>query len=138
MAMIEVFETQGPVSAKPEVPGAGAVLKISVRAAGLIEWPSVDLTFDKPILSAVLHMPDNGGSYSNCLFAQGSKLVRFSFADPPFDSSHPIDVTVYSVGIVHVRSASVRSILEERVAQGGRDGRDQRRAVDNSNLAMSG
>ena len=110
MATIDVIETPVSVSGPPDVPDVGAVLQISIRTGELIEWPSVDLIFDKPILKAVLHTPDGSGSYSNCLFAQGSKLVRLSFDGPPFDSSHPIDLTVYSVEAVRVSSADVRSI----------------------------
>ena len=124
MVTIEVIETPVSMSGTPDVPGVGAVVQIRIRTGALIEWPSVDLTFDKPILKAVLHTPDDGGCYSNCLFAQGSKLVRFSFQDPPFDSSHPIDVTVYSVEAVHVYRADVRSIHSERSNAGCRDGND--------------
>ena len=122
MVTIEVIETPVSMSGTSDVPGVGAVAQIRIRTGALIEWPSVDLTFDKPILKAVLHTPDDGGCYSNCLFAQGGKLVRFSFQDPPFDSFHPIDVTVYSVEAVHVYRADVRSIHRERSNAGCRDG----------------
>ena len=110
MGTIEVIETPVSMTVVPDVPGVGAVLNVRIQAGELIQWPSVDLIFDKPILKAVLHTPDGSGPYSNCLFAQGSKLVRLSFDGPPFDSSHPIDLTVYSVEAVHVSSADVRSI----------------------------
>ena len=124
MGTIEVIETLGSVSATPEVPRAGAVWHISIHTSELIAWPSIDMTFDKPILRAVLHMPEDGGCYSNCLFAQGRQLVRLSFDGPPFDSAHPVDVTIYSVDAVHVASAGVRSIYLERSAARCCDGRD--------------
>ena len=95
------------------VPEAGAIVDITIRALGPITWPLFELVFDKPILKAVLHAPDDTCDYSTCLFAQGHMLVRFSFAGPPFDSAHPVNVTVYSVEAVRVSQAHVRSLHQD-------------------------
>lgn len=108
MGVFEVIEAPVSLTVASVVPGACAIMQVTIRALRLITWPMLELVFDKPILRAVLHVPD--GDYSNWLFAQGRTLVRFSFAGPPFDTTHSVNMTVYSVEPVRVIRASVRSL----------------------------
>ena len=117
-AAIDIIQTQVSATANSVVPDAGAILNIRIRPHELIKRPLVELIFDKPILKAVPHAPNNEAFYANYLYAQGGKLVRFSFDGRPFDSAHAVEFTVYSVETVRLQTADVKSLEPMAVPAG--------------------
>ena len=90
-------------------PGTAAVVRVSVRTDQLVEKPTIEISFDKPFLKAMVERVTGTKAYLGASLVQGRDLIRFSFDKPAFDPDLEVTFIVYARDDLRVKNITVES-----------------------------